>query len=63
MNCRMNSGTVMQAINRTHRKIGRRSQPRRMQRAEKNMNSVTWLDKLYEMELEWKEIHQKPFPI
>ena len=29
----------------------------------KNMNPVEWLDKLYEMEMEWEEEHQKPFPI
>lgn len=30
---------------------------------QKNMDPMTWLEKLYEMELEWEEEHQQPFPI
>jgi hypothetical protein len=29
----------------------------------KNMNTLEWLDKLYEMQLEWEEEHQEEFPI
>lgn len=29
----------------------------------KDMNPLEWLDKLYEMELEWEEEHQTSFPI
>jgi len=29
----------------------------------KNMNNNTWLEKLYEMEIEWEEEHQEAFPI
>lgn len=29
----------------------------------KNMNLIAWMDKLYEVELEWEEEHQCSFPI
>lgn len=29
----------------------------------KGMNYIEWLEKLYEMETEWEEEHQQPFPI
>lgn len=32
-------------------------------RKPKNMNPVQWLDRLYEMELDWEKTHQQPFPI
>lgn len=32
-------------------------------RKPKNLDPVDWLDKLHEMEMEWEDIHQKPFPV
>lgn len=32
-------------------------------RKPKNLDPVDWLDKLYEMEMEWEDVHQKPFPV
>lgn len=29
----------------------------------KNLNVIQWMEKLYEMELEWEEENQKQFPI
>lgn len=29
----------------------------------KDINPVEWLDKLYEMELEWEEEHGESFPV
>lgn len=29
----------------------------------KNMNYIEWIEKLYEMEMEWEEEHQQPFPV
>lgn len=29
----------------------------------KGMNYIEWIEKLYEMETEWEEEHQQPFPI
>ena len=29
----------------------------------KNMNPVEWMDKLYEMEMEWEEENQREFPL
>lgn len=29
----------------------------------KNMNVINWMEQLYEMENEWEEAHNKPFPI
>lgn len=29
----------------------------------KGMNTLEWLDKLYEMEMAWEEEHQQPFPV
>ena len=29
----------------------------------KELNEVEWLDKLYEMEREWEEEHEKEFPL
>lgn len=29
----------------------------------KNMNEIEWMDKLYEMEMNWEEEHQQEFPI
>lgn len=29
----------------------------------KDLNPVEWLDKLYEMEMEWEEEHGEEFPI
>ncbi len=29
----------------------------------KKINSIEWLDKLYEMEMEWEEEHKQVFPI
>lgn len=29
----------------------------------KDMNLGEWLGKLYEMEVDWEEEHQEPFPI
>lgn len=28
-----------------------------------NTNYIEWFEKLYEMEQEWEEAHQQPFPI
>lgn len=28
-----------------------------------NIDPIEWLDKLYEMEMEWEDDHQQPFPI
>ena len=28
-----------------------------------DLNPLEWLDELYEMELEWEEEHQQPFPL
>lgn len=32
-------------------------------RKPKNLDPVDWLDKLYEMEMEWEDAHQKSFPV
>jgi hypothetical protein len=32
-------------------------------RKPKNLNSIQWLDKLYEMELQWEDDHQEQFPM
>lgn len=29
----------------------------------KSMNYIEWIEKLYEMEMEWEEEHQQPFPV
>lgn len=29
----------------------------------RDMNYFEWMYKLYEMEQEWEDVHQKPFPI
>lgn len=29
----------------------------------KDMNPIEWLEKLYEMEMEWEDEYKQPFPI
>ncbi|WP_411336111.1 hypothetical protein [Ruminococcus gauvreauii] len=29
----------------------------------KDPNPIEWIEKLYEMEIEWEEEHQQPFPV
>ncbi|WP_411337241.1 hypothetical protein [Ruminococcus gauvreauii] len=32
-------------------------------RKPKDLNPLEWIEKLYEMEMEWEEEHQQPFPV
>ena len=32
-------------------------------RKPKELNPIEWIEKLYEMETEWEEEHQQPFPV
>lgn len=29
----------------------------------KHIDTVEWIEKLYEMEIEWEDVHQKSFPV
>lgn len=32
-------------------------------RKPKDLNPIEWIETLYEMEIEWEEEHQQPFPV